>query len=99
MNREEIDTNLKNMGINLLLMDDFDEAFIGYSQRIGEPEIAIYSYEKMINILVEREGIDTDESAEYINYNCLSAWIGSQTPIIVMPIEPSQNTPIGSADW
>ena len=36
-------------------MDGFDEAFIGYSQRINEPEIAIYSYQKMIDTLIERD--------------------------------------------
>lgn len=86
MNREQINQFFKDNSMRVLLMDDFDEAFIGYSQRINEPEIAIYSYEKMINILVEREGIDTDEAAEYINYNCLSAWVGKRTPIIVMPV-------------
>ena len=86
MNREQINQFFKDNSMRVLLMDDFDEAFIGYSQRINEPEIAIYSYEKMINILVEREGIDHDEAAEYINYNCLGAWVGKRTPIIVMPV-------------
>jgi hypothetical protein len=99
MTREEIDQHLENMGINLLLMDGFDEAFVGYSQRIGEPDIAVYSYEQMLGVLVRRDEMDYDEATEYVNYNCLNAWIGPQTPIIVMPIEPLQNTPIESADW
>ena len=37
--------------------------------------------------LIERDGMDYEEATEYIDYNCLGAWIGEQTPIIVMPIE------------
>ena len=99
MNREEIDANLKNMGINVLLMDGFDEAFIGYSQRIGEPDIAVYSYEQMLGVLVRRDDMDYDEATEYVNYNCISAWIGPQTPIIVMAIEPLQTTNPEYADF
>ena len=28
-----------------------------------------------------------EEAEEYIDYNCIGAWIGDQTPIIVMPLE------------
>ena len=87
MNREQIDRHLKNIGESALLMDGFDEACIGFSQRINEPILAVYSYLKMVDTLIERDGMDYEEATEYIDYNCLGAWIGEQTPIIVMPIE------------
>lgn len=87
MNREQIDRHLKNIGESALLMDGFDEACIGFSQRINEPMLAVYSYLKMVDTLIERDGMDYEEATEYIDYNCLGAWIGEQTPIIVMPIE------------
>jgi hypothetical protein len=87
MNREQIDQYFKDNSMRVLLLDGFDEALIGYSQRINEPEIAIYSYEQMLGVLVRRDDMDYDEAAEYIEYNCLGAWVGKRTPIIVMPIE------------
>lgn len=87
MNREQIDRHLKNIGESALLMDGFDEACIGFSQRINEPMLAVYSYLKMVDTLIERDEMDYEEATEYIDYNCLGAWIGEQTPIIVMPIE------------
>ena len=87
MNREQIDRHLKNIGESALLMDGFDEACIGFSQRINEPMLAVYSYLKMVDTLIERDGMDYEEAIEYISYNCLGAWIGEQTPLIVMPIE------------
>ena len=87
MNREDIDRHLKNISESALLMDGFDEACIGFSQRINEPMLAVYSYQKMVDTLIERDEMDYEEATEYIDYNCLGAWIGEQTPIIVMPIE------------
>lgn len=72
---------------NILLMDGFDEAFIGYSQRINEPMLAVYSWEKMVGVCVNRDGMTDDEATEYIEYNCIGAWVGERTPIIVMPFE------------
>lgn len=72
---------------SILLMDGFDEAFIGHSQRINEPMLAVYSWEKMVGVCVNRDGMTYDEATEYIEYNCIGAWVGERTPIIVMPFE------------
>ena len=87
MTREKIDQHLQNIGEEALLMDGFDEACIGFSKRVNEPMLAVYSWQKMVETLENRDEMDYDEAVEYIDYNCLSAWIGEQTPIIVMPIE------------
>lgn len=87
MNREQIDQVLKDRGMNLLLMDGFDEACIGFTYRINEPETAVYSYGKMIDILTERDGLNADEADEYISYNCAGAWVGETTPHIVYGLE------------
>lgn len=87
MTREEIDQHLQNIGQSALLMDGFDEALIGFSQRINEPLLAVYKWQRMVQILKNRDKMSYEEAVEYIEYNCIGAWIGEQTPIIVMPIE------------
>ena len=82
--REKISKLFEEMDESVLLMDGFEEAFIGYSQRINEPVLAVYSYERMLGVLVRRDDMDYDEAAEYISHNCLGAWVGEKTPIIVM---------------
>ena len=84
--RKQINEHLESMGENALLMDGFDEALIGFSQRINEPLLAVYSWEKMVDVCIERDGMDDEEAEEYISYNCIGAWVGEQTPIIVMPV-------------
>jgi hypothetical protein len=36
---------------------------------------------------MERDGMTSEEAMEYIDYNCVGAWVGENTPIIVMPLE------------
>lgn len=84
--REKIDETLLAMGESALLMDGFDEALLGFSQRMNKPLLAVYSYEKMVDVLVERDGMDAEEAMEFIDFNCFG-WVGKRTPIIVMPLE------------
>lgn len=81
--REQIDEYLKEMDETTLLMDGFEDAFIGFSQRINDPILAVYSYDKMVEVLMFRDGMDYDEATEYIDFNCVGAYVGEQTPIIV----------------
>ena len=87
MNREQINQHLENRGETALLMDGLDEACIGFSKRINEPMLAVYSWQKIIETLIKRDKMDYDEAVEYIDYNILGAWVGEKTPIIVMSIE------------
>ena len=84
--RDEISSKFEEMEENVLLMDGFEEAFIGYSQRMNEPILAVYSWEKMLEVCMVRDGMTDAEAMDYIDYNCLGAWVGEQTPIIVMPL-------------
>ena len=83
--RAEIQQALEELEESTLLMDGFDEAFIGWSRRINEPLLAVYSYDGLIKVCTERDGMDVEEAVEYVDYNVVGAWVGEQTPIIVMP--------------
>jgi hypothetical protein len=77
---------LADLEEDILLMDGFDDAIIGYSQRINDPTLAVYSWELMVKILMERDGMSDEEAMDYIDFNCLGAWVGERTPIIVLPL-------------
>jgi hypothetical protein len=78
---EEIRDELSEMNDEALVWDGFDEALIGYGQRCGLEAVAIYDYEKMIEILMK--DMTVDEAREYFEYNIAGAFIGEYTPIIV----------------
>lgn len=73
----------EDMGVSVLLMDGFEDAFIGHSQRINEPVLAVYSRSKMVDILMARDGMSDEEAEEFIEFNCVGAWVGEMTPVIV----------------
>lgn len=83
MNKQDLDQIVQDMGDEIMLMDGFENAFIGFSRRCGQPTLATYSFDKMVDVLIERDNMDPDEAMEYIDYNCAGAWMGPLTPVIV----------------
>jgi len=84
--RDDIQTHMEEMGQTVLLADGFEHAFLGTTQRMNEPLLAVYSYPLMIETLMLRDGMTYTEAAEYIDFNVAGAWVGEQTPIIIHPI-------------
>lgn len=65
----------------ILENESYDSALIGISQ----DNRAIYSFEKMIQWLVEKDNISEEEAIEWIEYNTLRAlpYFGSKAPIVM----------------
>lgn len=66
-----------------LICDGFDEAIIGVAERINLGPVAAYSVEKILDILVERDGMTYEEALEYFQYNIIGAWMGEYTPVFI----------------
>lgn len=64
----------------ILLADGFDEAVVGI-----EPNTLrlIYSIPRMVDILVEQDGISDEDAIEYLEFNTLNAYVGEKTPIYI----------------
>ena len=83
MNKKELHNILSYLDEEIMLMDGFEEAFIGISRRCSRPSLATYSFKKMIEVLEQRDGMDQEEAIEFIEYNCAGAWMGELTPVIL----------------
>ena len=66
-----------------LMCDGFDEAIIGIAERISLGPVVAYDVDKMLDILVKRDGMTYEEAYEYFSFNILGAWMGEYTPIFV----------------
>jgi len=66
-----------------LLCDGFDGAIIGMAERINLGPVVAYDVDKMLNIMVERDGMTYEEAIEYFDYNILGAWMGENTPVYI----------------
>lgn len=62
----------------------YDDALIG----VSEDGRTIYDYEKMVEWLVQKQGLSELEAIEWIDYNTLRAlpYMGSKAPIIMYPL-------------
>lgn len=64
--------------------DDYAEAFVG----VSDEGRAVYDYNKMIQCLMDRDGMSMEEAAEWIDYNVLrSLPYVDNPPIILYPVD------------
>jgi hypothetical protein len=61
--------------------EEFDEAIIGVSERIGEPSVIAYDTTKIVEIL--SRSMTVDEAYEYFEFNILGAYVGEKTPVFI----------------
>ena len=67
----------------MLVADGFDGAIIGVARRCGQPDLVAYSYERCVEILIDRDGATYEEAVEHLEFNVVGAWVGEETPIFV----------------
>ena len=60
----------------------FDKAIIGMVQRIGLDAIC-YDRDKVIEILMEEEGMSFEDAIEHFEYNIIGSWVGDSTPLFL----------------
>ncbi len=67
---------------DMLLATGFEQAFIGVGTQFTKA-LAVYDLEKMIEILMKRDGMSHDEAEEFIEFNVTGAWVGEMTPVFL----------------
>jgi hypothetical protein len=71
----------------IMMADGFDDAFIGYAERCGQPVLAVYDREKCIEVLMMRDGASYEEAVEFFEFNVVGAWVGDRTPLFLSRLE------------
>lgn len=62
-----------------IIWNDFDDAIVGTDNH-GR---LVYDVNRMMQILVARDGMQEDEALEYLEFNVLCAYVGELTPVHV----------------
>ena len=65
-----------------LLADGFEGALIGYGHQHSKL-LAIYDYNKCVDILIERDGMTEEDAIEHMDYNVVGSYMGEYTPIFL----------------
>ena len=66
---------------DILLADDFEDAFIGVVESFGAAPKACYDYDACIEILMK--DMDEGEAIEFMEFNVTSAYVGEFTPAFI----------------
>ena len=88
MTKDEIveildDNNLLEQNKHLILVDGFEEAFIGLSSI--KPVCAIYDYWVCLDLLIRRDGLDFDRAIDDLD-EFIEQDLGTNTPIYIKPV-------------
>jgi len=67
---------------DIVLFDDIDSAFVGTANRCGMDVVAVYDYDKCIEIYRE-QGMGYIEALENANRGLLGTWAGDKTPLFL----------------
>lgn len=83
--KEKVEEFLNNDPERKVILFDnpsFEGALIG----ITTDDVAVYSYEKMVESLMKEDNISEEEAVEYIDYNTLGAYVDPKQPIVMYDI-------------
>jgi hypothetical protein len=65
---------------DVLFADGLDTAIIGFEPNLWR---VVYSRNKVVDILMKRDGMGVDEAIEFAEFNIFGAYVGEGTPIWV----------------
>ena len=73
-----------------LFVAGFESALLGVAVQFAH-EVAVYDYDKCLDILIERDNMDIEEAIDYMEYNVVGAYAGKSTPVFLIRKEPYQD--------
>ena len=76
--------NIDELAEGAILLDGLEDAIIGITEEFGIGRRVLYSKEKIITILCERDGMTEEESEEFYDFNILGLYAGEQNAIFLI---------------
>ena len=68
---------------------EYDEAIVGVVDRCGFSAVAVYDYDKLVEVTMELGSGDYEEAVEYVEHNIAGCFVGEGTPMILY--RPNKN--------
>ena len=78
------DYNIDEIAEGAIILDGLDDAIVGVTEEFGNGRRVLYSADKIINILMERDGMTWHEAVEFYDYNILGVHAGEQNPVFLI---------------
>jgi hypothetical protein len=78
------DYDIDEFAEGAIILDGLNDAIIGITEEFGNGPRILYSKNKILNILCERDGMTWSESEEFYDYNILGLYAGEQNPVFLI---------------
>ena len=73
--------------------ETYDKCIVGWAGSARESYSLCYDVNKIIECLVEKDGMTEGKAYEFFNYNIIGAYMGERTPIFLWPFEVEEYDP------
>lgn len=70
-----------------IVLDGLDDAIVGIVEEFGNSPRILYSKDKILQILQDRDGMTYEESEEFYDYNILGLHAGEQNAVFLVTIK------------
>lgn len=70
-----------------IVLDGLDDAIVGIVEEFGNSPRILYSKDKILQILQDRDGMTHEESEEFYDYNILGLHAGEQNAVFLVTIK------------
>jgi hypothetical protein len=67
-----------------VILDGLDDAIIGIVEEFGNGPRILYSKDKILTILCERDGMSIEEAEEFYGYNIVGLYAGEQNAVFLI---------------
>ena len=78
------DYNIDEIAEGAILLDGLEDAIIGVVEEFGNGRRVLYSVDKIISILMERDGMTDSEAYEFYDFNILGLRAGEQNAVFLV---------------
>ena len=76
--------NINEFAEGAVILDGLDDAIIGIVEEFGNGPRILYSKDKILTILCERDGMSIEEAEEFYGYNIVGLYAGEQNAVFLI---------------
>lgn len=77
--------------VSYMQADGFESALLGVGNQFlgseGQMHVAVYSFSKCVEVLMDRDGMEYAEAIEFMDYNVLGSYLGPGMPVFLLDLE------------
>jgi hypothetical protein len=66
-----------------VVLDGLNKAIVGIARTFGKDSVLAYDYNKIIDILIERDKMNPDEAVDFFEYNIAGMHVNERNPVFI----------------